>query len=280
MEQSKVGIATKGKCQQLCFATPRLRQMKSSSLFEWDLIFKSTLLKGAPTSPSLRRRPAKAKTVVDFSRNVCRNVVAGLTFCLTAPSIHRTATDNVTTLPARCSNCLSGPIMPRVQDCLSARQQLLEDDLQGEVDEGQLGGSCPAGCLPQALCPSASVAPGQDQDAEEEVEESVLFEDSAYDDEDDVDLDVDYVDYEDVNYDNVIDDSEVSEDSVASDEIIPRNSEDEISNSVPDILNEEVLTEEPESVEEVDVNIDSGFLTDSQGCHHHHYRRHYHPHLK
>ena len=169
--------------------------------------------------------------------------------------------------------------MPRVQDCLSARQQLLEDDLQGEVDEGQLGGSCPAGCLPQALCPSASVAPGQDQDAEEEVEESVLFEDSAYDDEDDVDLDVDYVDYEDVNYDNVIDDSEVSEDSVASDEIIPRNSEDEISNSVPDILNEEVLTEEPESVEEVDVNIDSGFLTDSQGCHHHHYRQHYHHHL-
>ena len=170
--------------------------------------------------------------------------------------------------------------MPRVQDCLSARQQLLEDDLQGEVDE--VGGSCPAGCLPQALCPSASVAPGQveetfvDQDIEEE---NVLLEDSAYDDEDDVDLDVDYVDYEDVNYDNVIDDSEVSEDSVASDEIIPRNSEDEISNSVPDILNEEVLTEEPESVEEVDVNIDSGFLTDSQGCHHHLYRRHYHPHL-
>ena len=45
MEQSKVGVATKGKCQQLCFATPRLKQMKSPSSVFICLMFKSTLLR-------------------------------------------------------------------------------------------------------------------------------------------------------------------------------------------------------------------------------------------
>ena len=44
-----------------------------------------------------------------------------------------------------------------------------------------------------------------------------------------------------------------------------RNSGEVTPDTVPDILNEEVLSEDPEDVEEVDMNIDSGFLTDSEG---------------
>ena len=160
--------------------------------------------------------------------------------------------------------------MPRVADCLSARQELVEDQGEDQLD-GSLDGSCPAGCRPESLCPSPPSIPSQldeprpvevDQVFEEEVDETVVEEDSTYDDEEDVDLDVDYVDYEDVNYDNVIDNSGVSEDTITA-----RKPEDEApdSSSVPNILTEEVLTEEPEDVEEVDVNIDSGFLTDSEG---------------
>ena len=165
--------------------------------------------------------------------------------------------------------------MPRVADCLSARQQLLEVEDQVEVeDEDQLGGSCPAGCLPQALCAPASPPPGQldepnlaavDEAFEEELDETVQEQESTYDDEEDVDLDVDYVDYDDVNYDDVIDNSGVSEDPVAADEVATRNSENVNTDTVPNILNEEVLSEDPEDGEEVDVSIDSEFLTDSEG---------------
>ena len=166
--------------------------------------------------------------------------------------------------------------MPRVADCLSARQLLAEDqDEDQDEDEDQVGGSCPAGCLPQALCPSASAPPSQldearpaevDEVFEEELDETVPEVDSTYDDEEDVDLDVDYVDYDDVNYDNVIDNSGVSEDAIAADEVTTKKSEeDENPDPVSNILTEEVLTEDPEDEEEVDVNIDSGFLTDSEG---------------
>ena len=162
--------------------------------------------------------------------------------------------------------------MPRVADCLSARQLLAEDQ---DEDEDQVGGSCPAGCLPQALCPSASAPPSQldearpaevDEAFEEGLDETVpAVVDPIYDDEEDVDLDVDYVDYDDVNYDNVIDNSEVSEDTIAADDVTTTKSEDKNPDAVPNILTEEVLTEDPEDEEEVDVNIDSGFLTDSEG---------------
>ena len=169
--------------------------------------------------------------------------------------------------------------MPRVADCLSARQQLVEDEVEdgdGNEDEDQLGGSsCPAGCLPQALCPSAPAPSSQvdeprppevDEAFEEEQDETVAsVQDSTYDDEEDVDLDVDYVDYEDVNYDNVINNSGVSEDTIAANEVATRNSDEVNPDTVPNILTEEVLTEDPADGEEVDVNIDSGFLTDSEG---------------
>lgn len=221
---TRVGVSTKGKCQQLCFATPRCTAF---TFFE--------------------KKSSKGKSRCSLFRK--------------CSSERR----------RRCSNCLSGPIMPRVADCLSARQQLLENQVEDE-DEDQLGGSCPAGCLPQALCTSAS--PSQldepkpdavDEAFDEELDETVPEQDSTYGDEEDVDLDVDYVDYNDVNYDNVIDNSAASEDTIAADEVATRNSGEVTPDTVPDILNEEVLSEDPEDVEEVDMNIDSGFLTDSEG---------------
>ena len=86
--------------------------------------------------------------------------------------------------------------MPRVADCLSARQELVEDQGEDQLD-GSLDGSCPAGCRPESLCPSPPSIPSQldeprpvevDQVFEEEVGETVVEEDSTYDDEEDVDI--------------------------------------------------------------------------------------------
>jgi len=202
-----------------------------------------------------------------------------------------------------CKNCISGPIMPRITECLAARQEVAPEEEQ----ETNSGKPCSFGCsgvcvgpkCPELLSgingvksPIVDGSEGSLDGSEGSVDSidgsleprigdtneqgNTDSDDSEYGDEsdyyDDATDDYDY------NYDteDAVDEGsgsdysdtyEAAEEDAGDDYDFDYAAEDNIEVDVPlDLpLDEDALDEPEEEQEEVDVNIDEGFLSDSSG---------------
>jgi len=170
----------------------------------------------------------------------------------------------------RCSTCISGPIMPRINECLAGRLQVVPSDVEEEQEQGD---SCPAGCVP--VC-SGSTCGELTTDATKGADDSSFVVDDSYDDytnsnplSDSELYEVDYVDEDKLadvtdSSTNIIDEEndyysngnevEESEYDYSYDDY-----DDYDENDIP-VEQEAVEIEEEE--EDVDINIDDGFLND------------------
>lgn len=140
-----------------------------------------------------------------------------------------------------CRNCISGPIMPRVTECLAARQEEAPEEVT------------PA--------PGFETLPETDFDVDEYTD--VVIDEDYQDEETDL-----YEDYDDSpDYYDDVDVVSVEETTSSSNPEIDYDfqylDEEDINEDIP--LDEKAIEEPEEEIEEIDVNIDEGFLNDSQG---------------
>ena len=155
----------------------------------------------------------------------------------------------------------SGPIMPRINECLSSRQQMAPpEEVESEVV------TCPAGCTPELFNDITEAPVLADENSNDDYTNNDPLSDSDlyevdYVDEDKLDevtespqiVDADEYDYS--SYDNEID----TEDSNDYDYSYDDYDEAEIPVDLP--LEEDAVNVEEEE-EEVEINIDEGFLND------------------
>jgi len=173
----------------------------------------------------------------------------------------------------RCENCISGPIMPRVSECLSARQTVEVEEEQEEEQEVETTQTCPSGCTAICVGPKCE---GILEDNYDDIAADTSVLDggrSDYTNSDplsDTDLyEVDYVDQEGINqaresspsYSDY--DSEVEENNIEDYDYDYPTYDDSKTDAPDESIFEADAIQEEEEEEDVDINIDEGFLTDN-----------------
>jgi len=138
----------------------------------------------------------------------------------------------------KCRDCISGPIMPRINECLAARQEE----------------------APPALAPGLEAEYTDPESNYDVVVDDVYDED--YDDAYDYETVDDTPTYDEATYDAAVVEDTDTEPSIDYD-FEYRDEENEAPLDIP--LEEEALDEPEEEQEETEVNIDAGFLADSEG---------------
>jgi len=161
---------------------------------------------------------------------------------------------------SNCKDCISGPIMPRITECLAQRQEVAPEQVE-EVESGGI----------DEVAQTDTVIDDYSADYSDDYSDDYL---DDYSDDSNVDAEDVVVDEPGLDYDvatdygldeRVADEAPIEEPGIDYDFEYTEEENIQVDDPFDLPLDEEGLDEDEEEQEEVDINIDEGFLEDNAG---------------